>query len=379
MNNNTRTIYISEMILTLAVLILLSQIDSIDYMFKNSCAIISLTIMLMVLIVSFGIKKDNNYLKGGSTRTLIALLMSYMLVIYGLGIFLGFNKGYLLNSSSYYKNVMSVVLFNSMLEATRYLVAKNCFKTKGPLIVFTVLSILINILLQINLGNLTTFEDMFIFLSTVIFPIIAEEILCSFITYKISMLPSIIYKLVMKLYIFIMPIVPDLGDYIYSCVNVAFPFIIYIIFNKMIIRYEREKQRLKQRNILIVTIPLLLILVILVILVSGIFRYKMIAIGSDSMVPIYHRGDAVIYEKIKIDSLEIGDILVFQKEDIIVTHRIVKIWIQDGKYHFVTKGDNNNTKDSFIPTEKDVLGRVRATFKYIGYPTVKINEFFGKE
>ena len=115
------------------------------------------------------------------------------------------------------------------------------------------------------------------------------------------------------------------------------------------------------------------------LLVSGIFKYKMIAIASNSMKPVYSRGDAVIYEKIDIKELEVGDVLAFQKDSIVVTHRITKIWRQNDKYYFTTKGDNNNTEDVFAPKEENVLGRVNIVFKYIGYPTVLINEFFRKE
>ena len=48
------------------------------------------------------------------------------------------------------------------------------------------LSSILNIILELNLGTLGTKEDKFIFLSTIIFPIIAEEALCSYMTYKIS-------------------------------------------------------------------------------------------------------------------------------------------------------------------------------------------------
>ena len=62
-----------------------------------------------------------------------------------------------------------------------------------------------------------------------------------------------------------------------------------------------------------------------------------------------------------------------------MTHRIVEIWKRNDKYYFTTKGDNNNSVDGFKTSEDQVLGRVTSIYKYIGYPTVLINEFFGKE
>ena len=147
----------------------------------------------------------------------------------------------------------------------------------------------------------------------------------------------------------------------------------------MVIKYEREKQKLSQSNKIIFAIPLITFLIVLVLLISGISKFKLIAIASNSMSPTYKRGDAVIYEKLSIDEFEVGDVLAFQKNSIVVTHRITKIWKQGNQYYFTTKGDNNNTEDNFHVEEKDALGRVRFIFKYIGYPTVIVSEYFGKE
>ena len=198
-------------------------------------------------------------------------------------------------------------------------------------------------------------------------------------TYKISMLPSMIYKLTIKLYIYLLPIIPNLGNYMYSVANIMLPFALYCVLNKIIIRYEKEKQKLRKINRIVFTIPITACLILLVLLISGIFKYKLIAIASNSMSPTYRRGDAVIYEKVNVKELKVGDILAFQKNNIVVTHRIVEIWKKNNTYYFTTKGDNNNAIDGTKTAEKDVLGRVQSSFKYLGYPTVLVSEFFGKE
>jgi len=380
MKKNTKIIYISEFVLFIYLILFTLFINKLTYISKNLSAIIVLLLILLILLTFLGIKKDKSYLKGSSARIVTASLMTFMLIIYGIGIVLGFTRGYIYhNLSDFIRIIGPILIINIEIELARYIIAKNIFKSKKTLIIFTILSAILNILLEINIGTLSSSEDKFIFLSTMIFPVIAEEILCSYMTYKISLLPSIIYKLVIKLYIFVLPIVPNLGDYLYSIANIILPFIIYNILNKMVIKYEKEKQELKRANRKIFTFPLLIFLTIIILLVSGLFRYKLIAIASNSMAPVYKRGDAIVYEKVYVDNLEVGDILAFQKDNIIVTHRIVKIWKQGDDYYFTTKGDNNNTEDVFKPKSENVLGRVKFVFKYIGYPTILINEFFGKE
>lgn len=379
MNSNTRKIYISELVILLAVLILLFTINKPLYTFRNICIIMSLGIALVILLECFGWRKDNSYIKKYSTRTLISLMMSYIILIYGLGIILGFTRGFKAINYQFFINLIVTIVYVIETETVRYLVSKNSLDSKIPLIVFTILSIFLSVLLEINISNLTTAEEKFIFLSTIIFPTIAQESLCSFMTNKISLRLSLIYKFVIKLYYYVLPIVPNMGDYIYSSVNVLYPYLIYIFLNKIIVKYEKIKANFRKTNITIFSIPLLLFLVLLIILVSGVSRYTMIAIASNSMHPTYDRGDAIIFKKVDPESIEVGDILTFTKEDKIITHRVVKRFYSKKGYCFNTKGDNNETQDAFNTCESNVLGKVTFSFKYIGYPTVILNEIFGKE
>ena len=379
MNLNAKKIYISEFVILLAILILLFTINKPLYLFRNISAIISLGLSFIILISSFGWKKDNNYISGYATRTLTSLMMSYMIIIYALGIILGFTKGFKAIDFNYFLNLFATVFLILELELNRYLIAKNSLKSKAPLVIFTILSIILCVLLEINIDNLRSAEQKFIFLSTIILPIISEEMLCSYMTYKISSKLSIIYKIVIKMYFFVLPIVPNLGDYIYSSINVLYPYIIYMFMNKIVTKYEKTKINFKKANLTIYSIPLVLVLVILVIFVSGIFKYKLIAIASNSMHPTYDRGDAIIYEKVDSDEIELGDILVFTKEGKIITHRVIKKFYINNNCYFNTKGDNNDSPDGFDISESNVLGKVTISFKYIGYPTVIINEIFGKE
>lgn len=376
MRENTRKIYFCEIIILLAIVLLLMTIHNPLYTFRNVCIIAALFISFVILILSFGWKKDNNYLKRYATRSLVSILMTYIILLYSLGMILGFTKGFLSHNINFFKSFIATIIVIVEVETIRYLICRNSFGSKKPIVLFTILSILINTLLEVNITNLETSEHIFIFISTIVLPIIAQETLCSYLTYKISMLPSLIFKLVVKLYVFIIPIVPDLGDYIFSSINIIFPYIIYMIINKSVVKFEKVKTSIKKSRISIYSIPLLLVLSVLIVFVSGIFRYKMIAVATNSMNPAYGRGDAVIFEKLKPEEIEVGDILVFRKDNVIITHRVTKKWVSNDTYHFNTKGDNNEAQDSFVTDGSSVLGKVEFSIKYIGYPTVLVREFF---
>ena len=139
---------------------------------------------------------------------------------------------------------------------------------------------------------------------------------------------------------------------------------------------DRNKKIITKNTLGLFSIPIIVFLVFLVILVSGVFNTRMIAIASNSMAPLYYRGDAVIYNKVSLKELKKGDILVFKNSDMIITHRIVKISRKNDAYYFTTKGDANDSVDSVITIEDNVIGRVDYVIKYIGYPTIMLNELF---
>lgn len=377
---NGNLINLCSLLLCIFIAIISFNIGTINTTNKEYIIIIFMFVINVILTISHGLISDRNYLKGTAIRSVITFFMVYILVTYLLGILLGFTRSYLvLDIFVEIKNILPVILIVVFIEYFRKIVFSISINNKKIIYIVTSLIIGLSIIYELNLSALITSEDKFIFLCSAIFPIIATELLCSFMTYKISWIPSLIYKLFLNLYIYLVPILPNLGDYIYSVINIILPFLVYYDVNNMLIKYEKDKKIINKKYISIVSIFILILSISLVILISGIFRYKVIAIASDSMVPVFSRGDAVLYEKISPDELVEGDVIAFKKDNIIVTHRIIDIWKKGDLSYYITKGDNNNSVDTFIPTENDFLGKVQLRFKYVGYPTVLINEFFRKE
>ena len=80
------------------------------------------------------------------------------------------------------------------------------------------------------------------------------------------------------------------------------------------------------------------------------------------MKPTINPGDMILVKKTDIDKLEKGDIITFNKDNIVATHRIEEI---DGD-SITTKGDNNNLEDTPI-NKSDVIGRFVFSIPKIGY------------
>jgi signal peptidase I len=76
-------------------------------------------------------------------------------------------------------------------------------------------------------------------------------------------------------------------------------------------------------------------------------------VTSNSMHPCLQIGDALTVERIKPDKIKIGDLLVVQRPEDTLTHRV----IQTSKKRWLTKGDNNLLPDPIFP-QKVIIGQV---------------------
>ena len=352
----------------------------LDHTLRQYLITFALTIIIIVAWKSLGFHKDRHFLRGSISRSIVVILISYALVTYALGIFLGFNRGYLSNDlQKLFVGLVPTLLMTVVIELARYVVAGPNLHKRAYVVFFTTLTTLLYILIELNVARLGGAEQISIFLCATVMPIIAREALCGLLSYKIGLLPTLIFKIPLIIYPYILPIVPDLGDYIHAVANIILPFVVYLVVQHSLQLYDDDKKRLRRLNFGILSVPILILAIILTVLVSGIFHYQLIAVGSDSMLPVYGRGDTVLFEKVNASDIHKDDILVFKHEGIIVTHRVKKIVADDDALRFITQGDNQEDVDAFTTEEHQVIGRVVGINRYIGYPTVWLNDLFKTE
>jgi len=97
-------------------------------------------------------------------------------------------------------------------------------------------------------------------------------------------------------------------------------------------------------------------------------------VSSYSMEPTLHIGDALIIMKTRPGDLKIGDIIVYQRFNSKIVHRIINKTSINGSYRFLIKGDANSCPDpgmiSRDPStwlkEQYILGKVVIVIPYIG-------------
>ncbi len=101
-----------------------------------------------------------------------------------------------------------------------------------------------------------------------------------------------------------------------------------------------------------------------------------VAVESNSMVPVFYKGDILVLQGDAPSDYAVGDVIVYSVEgrSVPIVHRIVKI-NPDGSYQ--TKGDANNGQ---LPFEyhvdgSAVHGKVSVIIPYLGWVKLGVTEY----
>ena len=352
-----------------------------NYMKYSEIISASFLIVLLGLSIKFlGFRKDKStVLSKNVMRVVIFYLFLVFFVMYGLGIIVGFLKNaYSRSLFNMFDNICAPVIIIITIELFRYVFISANKDKKFSIILLTILTIAFEIATSIRVLDTNDLAVLFNTTATIILPSIFKNILMSYMAYNVGYKVPIVYRLVMDIYIFLVPIIPSLGDYVNSMILISLPILIYISsFSMVDDRITRPEPILNKSKFTVWDVPVAMILITLIALISGFFPLYMIGIGSQSMDPTIHKGDAVILKKVtKKTELKKGDIVAYSNGRLIIVHRIVEVK-KDGKnLTYITKGDNNNGTDPRPVSRAQVKGTVKFKIPIIAWPTVWLTELF---
>ncbi len=363
--------YIILLIIETILIISLYMLFKNDSINKYILIILLELISLIAIKITIGYEKNRNSNTKDITINMFICITLYQIIIYLIGIQVGFLKNaHNLELFSIIRDISPIIAIIIITEILRYSLTKKSEKSKILLIIICITFIFIEINLYTHLYDINNLEDYLKITLEVVMPSITNNILLTYTAKNFGYKPSIVYRLIKELPVYIMPLIPNLGEYIYTIVNVTLPILILYIINK-------DYQKLKEKNITynnrITTIIMLLTSLTIVIITSGNFKIYGLSIASNSMSKTINKGDLIIVEKLnqeEVKELVIGDILVYEYQEKVIVHRIVEI----SNDKFKTKGDNNEVIDNYTVNSSDVIGKVKLNIKYIGYPSVLLYE-----
>ena len=374
MKRGYKKLLIFQLIMFL-ILILNSFIHNI---LGNYSTIIFLVLTTIAFKFIFGIEKDRHRFTKDIIFDVIIFLLTFFLLYYLSGIIIGFAR-----TDNYY-NVNGIITFiipiiitTIVKEFLRYQVIMKSEGSKLLTILTCILFIFLDVTNPIFYNGFASKYDTFIFFALTLLPAISSNIVCSYLTYKVGYKPNILYLLVINLYQYLLPLVPNPNEYLASLVNFLLPILLGVKLSRFFnLTMDEEIERdYNKKGIISLIIPTILV-IILVYFTSGYFHYYAVAIASGSMEKVISKGDIVVIEKLdaEYEKLKEGQVIAYTYNGVLVVHRIVRIIKQDGQYYVYTKGDANPNEDNYVVEQDTIMGTVKAVVPYLGIPTVWLNE-----
>ncbi|MBQ9072430.1 MAG: signal peptidase I [Bacilli bacterium] len=370
--------YIKMLIFQAAILLVLILNSFVSNILKGYNIVLFLLLSIILFKIFFGIERDRHRYTKDVFLDLFIFLLAFFMLYYIFGLVIG-----LARTDNYYtflgfKNfVIPITLVIILKEFLRYAMLQRTHDSKLLIVITYLIFLLLDVSDAIYYNDFSSGYDVFIFIALSLLPAITANLACTYISRKTGYKPIILYLLVTRLYLYLLPIVPDPNEYIVSIINLILPIVwlyrVYVFFDKE--KDEHLTRKYNKKSVLGILIPSVVI-VVLVYFTSGYFRYYAVAIASGSMSPAINKGDIVVVEKIedRYERLEEGQVLAFRYNNIVIVHRIIDIVETDGEYFFYTKGDANNNEDDYAIEQSDVVGVVRFRIPYAGLPTVWLNE-----
>jgi signal peptidase len=362
-------------VLQLITLIILIYNAFINNIFSNLYLAIFLTVIFLISNFLLGFEKERFNEKKRNIRIIIILTVSLLVIKYGLGLITGYlYSPYNRTIGGILSNSLPILYLLVISEILRY-----SFVTKGKRINF-VLSIIIFTLVYLNittnLTNLTSLKTIVTLFTTDVLVTLFENIALTIISKKYGYSGSLSYALIVNLYVYIVPIFPNLGEYLDAAIMIAFPIILYLFSNYILTDLFKEKIdiRVKNYGAKLIRLIIVIFIIILVSLNSGIFRYWICVVASGSMEPTIKVGDVIYIDKSyknHIDKIKEQDIVVFKINGKIYCHRVISKKESNGQVYLVTKGDREGQSvDKWTITKDVMVGKVDFRIKYIGLPSI---------
>lgn len=353
------------------------------FVFKSFSYPVYLILLFGVLVLSYFLLKFDRRKERLSKD--IILIVSIAVLLYWLVIYIvGYFSGFLINSyqRSFWgisKNLFFGFGLIIITELIRHMLLRRR-TTKMKLVVLSVIALsMIEIATRFSIGQLDNNTQILKLFFSVVVPVFSKNVLLTYITLKTGFVGSTIYRTLMELPLYVVPIIPNLGYYIENLIITILPLIILLIIYKIYyssddkIASSRMYSKLNKLSSIFYAF-IIVVLLTIVILVSGIGRYIVYTIGSASMEKTINVGDVVVIDKKDKEFVE-NDIIAFYHNDVILVHRIISIYEDDFGIYYQTKGDNNDDADSWLVKEADVVGQYRMRIRWVGWPTVKLNEW----
>ena len=216
------------------------------------------------------------------------------------------------------------------------------------------------------------------FLNSSFLPLLAENLLATFLAFLAGPLASIAYRGTLLGFRWFCPILPNPEWVLKGLLGTVVPIVSLVAVQRFYSsRTQPSHARRAKGGSLTGWIITTIIAVLIIWFSVGLFPFHPTTVISGSMRPVMDVGDVVIVAKAPGDVINQGDIIQFRKpEQVTMMHRVVEIEETEAGKFFITKGDANDKPDSDPVIPENVVGKVVFTIRNIGWVVITVKGFF---
>jgi signal peptidase I len=198
-------------------------------------------------------------------------------------------------------------------------------------------------------------------------PMLAASCMLTIMSCRSGAFSCIIFSVITEAAVFLLPFRSAMSSRMSAFVQTVLCMMFIIVLDGML--PEKEKKTEKRGRTGAFTVCGCAVIAAVSAFFMGWLPIKPVSIASGSMQPEYSVGDMVIVSG-KTDGINVGDVIQFSRDSHTVIHRVTAIEEKDGAVCYTTKGDANNTEDSWKVSEEEIIGRVVTKIPYAGRLTL---------
>lgn len=211
------------------------------------------------------------------------------------------------------------------------------------------------------------------FLTEIAFPQLMQSYVASGLAVLAGPAPAIVYLGLIRAFEYLSPYLPTPEWMPLLLFNLLVPVLSLSVLRMLYLKEAAIREPMRTSKGGFGWIVVSVVSVIIIWFAVGLFPIYPSVIITGSMEPVIIPGDVVLVEKVDSDTIQAGDIIMFDNgEGIFITHRVTGIIEDDNGRQFITKGDNNSSKDSEPSNESQFRGKIISIVPKIGLPTLFI-------
>ena len=311
-------------------------------------------------------------------KGIIAIMFVYFVVLYVLGIFSSYIK------ISYSLTTVMIVLSLVAMEIFRYILINANRDSDLIPFVTTLTIIVLEVASVLDSNVLVSTSSLVVYLGTVVTPIIIRNIILTLYCQHINIKLAIAYSIIVLQYRNIVPIIPNLPDFVYSYAEILLSFLVLTMSYRVIIKnYEGYPMIGLKDGFSFFDLLVFLIFVVFGILISGVTPIQMFVTENKIKNVSIEKGDAPIVIKLVDETkLQEKDIIMYQTDNnelkiyAINTKEVIKPETanekEDRKFYVL-----NEDNELVLIDNKRIKGRILYNLKYVFKPSLEVKRYLG--